>query len=430
LSTALAIAGVTATLKDLLNNGMIDGNVSGLLGSSVLVTDLPLDRVAASGSQGPQLNLFLHRITFNTAYRNEGLPSHDRVTGQRIATPPLALDLHFLLTVHGDGGLEREILAGYAMQLLHQTPVLPRSAIRRALDPSQVSEELPLTLRELGQCGLAEQLEQIKITPEVLGGEELSNLWTAVQSPFRLTLPYLVTVVLIESPLPSRASLPVLSRGPVDPMTARESNVAVTPSLLPALPTLESVALESLDSVATVGGRVELGGHHLDGTNQAVVLSSVRLGVEQSVAVEPGASSTRSSFLVPALPVGVYELALNVTRPGESRARTSNRLALLLGPAIKTPLPMSARRDARGKVELALSCEPALQPRQAVSLLLGSREVVAAPVQAPSTELFFEIEDAPLGEQLLRLRVDGIESPIVNRKTTPPTFFDHKVIIT
>ena len=45
MSTALAIASVTAVLKDLLNNGLIDHNVSAQVGESVLVTALPPDRI-------------------------------------------------------------------------------------------------------------------------------------------------------------------------------------------------------------------------------------------------------------------------------------------------------------------------------------------------------------------------------------------------
>ena len=47
MSSALAIAGVTAVLRDLLNDGLINHNVSGLLGSTVTVSALPPDRVVS-----------------------------------------------------------------------------------------------------------------------------------------------------------------------------------------------------------------------------------------------------------------------------------------------------------------------------------------------------------------------------------------------
>lgn len=49
MSTALAIAGVTAVLRDLLNDGLVNRNISGVLGSSVTVTVLAPDRVVPSG---------------------------------------------------------------------------------------------------------------------------------------------------------------------------------------------------------------------------------------------------------------------------------------------------------------------------------------------------------------------------------------------
>ena len=137
MSTALAIAGVTAVLRDLLNDGLINHNVSGVLGSSVTVSVLAPDRVVpANGTESSQINLFLYLVTPNPGWRNEGLPSRDADGPQRLTNPPLALDLHYLLSAYSGGDLHAEILLGYAMQLLHEMPVLTREAIRTALNPS------------------------------------------------------------------------------------------------------------------------------------------------------------------------------------------------------------------------------------------------------------------------------------------------------
>ena len=97
MSNALAIAGVTAVLRDLLNDGLVNHNVSGVLGSTVTVSVLPPDRVV-SGTEISQLNLFLHQVTPNTGWRNEGLPARDASGSQRLSNPPLALSLHYLLS--------------------------------------------------------------------------------------------------------------------------------------------------------------------------------------------------------------------------------------------------------------------------------------------------------------------------------------------
>ena len=79
MSTALAIAGVTAVLRDLLNDGLINHNVSGVLGSSVTVSVLAPDRVVpANGSEASQINLFLYLVTPNPGWRNEGCPRATR----------------------------------------------------------------------------------------------------------------------------------------------------------------------------------------------------------------------------------------------------------------------------------------------------------------------------------------------------------------
>src|SRR5439155_24551314 len=118
---------------------------------------------------------------------------------RRLWTPPLALNLHYLLSAYSGGDLHAEILLGYAVQLLHETPVLARQAIRTALNPSPpVGNVLPPALRALADSRLEDQIEQIKITPEYLNTEEMSKLWTATQSHFRPTAAYMASVVLIE----------------------------------------------------------------------------------------------------------------------------------------------------------------------------------------------------------------------------------------
>lgn len=431
MSSALAIAGVTAVLRDLLNNGLIDHSVSDGLGSAVAVSALPPDRVIPSnGIEPTQLNLFLYHVTPNQGWRNQKLPSRDGSGQTRLGNPPLALDLHYLLSAYGNEDLHAEILLGYAMQLLHETPVLSRSAITTALNPSPpLGTALPPALQALATCGLADQLEQIKITPEYLNTEEVSKLWTAVQSHYRPTAAYVATVVLIESTLPARATLPVLSRGPVD-SSGRDRGVIVEPSLLAPLPTLQSAVPRSLDPVATVGGLVDLNGHHLDGTGATVLLTNDRFQIAQELAVEGGGSSVVQAFAVPDLPVGVYQTALRVTLSGEVNPRASNQLALLVGPEITSASPINVTRDGAGTATIPIDFHPHARPGQTVSLLLGTREILAGPIAAETGSLNFIVDHAPTGDHLLRLRVDGVDSPIIDRVAKPPVFLDHQVKIT
>lgn len=436
MSTALAIAGVTAVLRDRLNDGLVNHNVAGLIGNTVTVTVMPPDRVVTSGgTEASGLNLFLYQVTPNTGWRNEGLPARDPSGRHRLSNPPLALDLHYLISAYSGGDLHAEILLGYAMQLMHEFPVLTREMIRTALNPSpDVGLDLPPALRALAECGLADQVEQIKITPQFLNTEEMSKLWTATQSNYRPTAAYQVSVVLIEATRPTRPTLPVLSRGEVDPVSGRERGVVVTPSLIPPLPTLEAVVPAGHQPVVRLGEAASLEGHHLDGTAREVHLRNERFAVDELIAASGPNAADRMGLVIPAsraadFPVGVYDVTGRVLRPGDTVPRETNRLAAIVAPNI-TNLPQAVARDGNGDAHITLTFTPALRPGQTVSLLIGQVEVGPESFVAPTTTLDFIVEDAEPGAPLARLRIDGIESPVADRSTTPPTFFNHRITIT
>ena len=95
MSTALRIASVTHVLKDLLNNGLIDHNVSDAVQGSITVTSLPPDKIDVSANvEASQLNLFMYHVSFNQGWRNVGQPAFNQ-KGERVSNPPLALDLHY-----------------------------------------------------------------------------------------------------------------------------------------------------------------------------------------------------------------------------------------------------------------------------------------------------------------------------------------------
>src|SRR5438093_664906 len=83
---AHAPPGAPATLRDLLNAALINHTLGGVLGSTVTISVVPPDRVvAANGTEASQINLFLHRVTPNIGWRNEGLPSRDGSGRQRLS---------------------------------------------------------------------------------------------------------------------------------------------------------------------------------------------------------------------------------------------------------------------------------------------------------------------------------------------------------
>jgi hypothetical protein len=109
--------------------------------------------VAQYNDSPPCLNLFLYQVTPNTALRNTALPSVN-AAGNRIARPPLALDLHYLLTAYGSDDLQAEVLLGYGMQVFHENPVLSRATVRGVLNPPV--PPVPSIYAALTKAGLAE----------------------------------------------------------------------------------------------------------------------------------------------------------------------------------------------------------------------------------------------------------------------------------
>lgn len=228
MSTALAIAAVTAVLKDLLANGLKAFKVADIVGGDVTVSSVPPDRIDLAGAEDPtQLNLFLHQTSFNSGWRNVGLPNRNG-NGDRTGSNPLALNLHYLISAYGAKDFYSEIILGHAMQLLHETPVLTRDAIRKALTPAVPPPDWPALLIT---SDLAEQVEQLKISPALMNAEEISKLWTAINAHYRPTAAYQVSVVLIESTRPTKSALPVAGR-----------NVYVVPFDQPVIDTVTEAA--------------------------------------------------------------------------------------------------------------------------------------------------------------------------------------------
>jgi hypothetical protein len=423
MSNALAIAAVTATLKDLLNNGLIDHDLSSI--GSFSVTASPPDRVTTGATENNQLNLFLYQVMPNLGWRNTMLPSHDS-RGRRVTAPPLALDLHYLLTAYGAQDMNAEVLLGFAMALLHDNPVLTREQLRTALAaPSVDGSLLPAPFGTLGAEALADQIEQVKVTPVYLGSEDLSKLWTAMQARYRPSMAYTVSVVLIDIGAAATSALPVLRRGPQD------RGPVAQPRPAPVLTGLRSALLPQQPSLR-LGDLLWLEGRHLQAAAGATaVFIHVRSGRVLTLPTQaaPGARLAVQLPDVATTPAamdvwapGVYSVLLRQSPPG-APSWDSNAVALALAPRI-TVSPSTA---AAGTIALTLSCTPRLLPEQEVQtvVLLGGRELAGATVTTPAdpllpSEVTVSATGVPVGSHVLRLRVQGIDSLPTRLAGTPP----------
>jgi uncharacterized protein DUF4255 len=425
MSTTFAVAGVTAVLEYMLNNGMGVPTVTGAAGQMVSVTAMAPDLVDLTGANAkPQINLFLHQVYPNMAWRNRGLPSRDE-TGRRLKNAPLAIDMHYFLTAYGSADLEAEVLLGYALQVLHETPMLSRDIIRSALNGGGVSTPSVAYRNPLKLVGLADQVEQLKISPFPLNTEEMSRFWTAMQAHYRPTFSFQVTVVLIRAEHPAVSPLPVLSR-----------TVRAQTGLVPQVPGIDAVLPPLSQPAALIGDTVTIKGHALADPAPRVLVVNDKFGIRETVAPTGASSDTGLQFILPptlpsnpaaSWPVGAYQLSV-ILLPGQPKQVTTNALSLIIAPTITTPLPMAVP-SVGGTVTVNLACAPPVLQEQSVQLTLGATQVAAQQLTATTSNLTF-VTNLGAGSYLARLRVDGVDSFIVDRSVDPPVYMNKTIMIT
>lgn len=192
MSSPLSIASVTSVIKSVLENGLVMHGATAVVGE-LAVTAMPPDRITTGADERSQLNIYLYRITPNTAWRT--IPSEATQSNGARAVP-LSLDLHYLLTAYGERDYHAETLLGSAMELLHQMPVLTHETIAPTL----------ASLAERSGSGASvfadviDSIDRITLSPEFLSMEDLTKLWSALQARFRLSATYQVSVLMRAAP--------------------------------------------------------------------------------------------------------------------------------------------------------------------------------------------------------------------------------------
>lgn len=162
LSPVNVIGDVTQMLEVLLDD------LSPTLGSPA---NLQLDNNNDSGS----INIYLYQVLENPLTRNRRWKA--RPDGD-LEYPPLALKLYYLLTPYGIDLVTEHHILGDALRILYD------HALVRGAD-------LPESLRL--------HIDQIAVVLMPLQLEELTRIWSALASPYRLSVAYEVRVVPVHS---------------------------------------------------------------------------------------------------------------------------------------------------------------------------------------------------------------------------------------
>ena len=314
------------------------------------------------------------------------------------------------------------------MFFLHQNTVLARSEINTALASLPPSYPAPFA-NALSLSGLGDQVEMIKIAPATLGREEIAWLWTALKADYRPTFPFQVSVVLIQPQNPLVSALPVLQR-----------RVAAQPNLLSPFPALIGADPPKGQPVACLGDTVTVQGSNLNGASSVLLVSQLR-GIQQNVTplLSPGNSSFQFAVPNPSLPppqpnptdlpAGVYVVRAQI--PSGSDTLQTNGVPLAIAPKID-PSWAPGTLASGPNVTVSIPCAPYIRPSQQVSLLIGGQEAPADAFTTPTNSPSFTFQPLqPTAQPVpVRLRVDGLDSPIIDMTLTPPAFSGPSVRVT
>lgn len=131
------------------------------------------------------LSLLLYRLTVNEHGRQAA-----RFPSRELTKPPLALDLHYLLTAWAGSALEEQVILAWAMQQIQEQPVL-----------------------DLGSMAVGnwQPDESVQLLPTDLSTEDLMRLWDALKPSYRLSVAYVARVVRVDPSEESKAATAVVA---------------------------------------------------------------------------------------------------------------------------------------------------------------------------------------------------------------------------
>lgn len=428
MSDSIAIAAVTSMLARLLSDGVGAGVNEEQ--EPVLITTLPPDKAKdASGITATSwLNLFLYHITPNVAWRNMSVPW--QTANGEVGRPPLALNLYYLMTpyfgdsqdsvVRTDGDLigGSHHLLGRGMGIFHDLGIVPVDEIKKSL-PDREKNSHPFNA-----------LESVKISLQPLSLDEISKLWSSFQAEYRISVAYEVSVVLVESARSAPTPLPVLSRG------EKDEGVKAQPGLIPPYPTLLGWQLPRKQPSVLMGQTVALNGFHLDKLSGLSFSSPnleepILLDVDHAwrsgndvINVRLPADADAASWPVGSIAVsGVWKR--NPANATES-SLNSNEINLVVAPEIDGDLQL-VDGDVDGQINrddtVVLTSKRKIYPKQKVSLLLNEYafdRILDTDSDGATKSLKFALaKKIPAGLYRVRLRVDGVDSHIIDYAATP-----------
>lgn len=410
MSNYLAIATVTAVLKELIERSVqASGAVTPGPTSFSVTTVRPSDQTHLT-KRG--VNVFLHHVTPNAHWRNHDLPAR-RSGGALVQRPTAAIDLHYVLTFHGDETRwEPQRYYGVVLRTLHGHPTLSRELIKKAIDAIGAVGNFAF----IRESDLHRAVEQVRFAAAPLSLDELSKIWSSFyQTEYSLATVYTAAPILIEADETPQEALPVRTTG--------------VRSLPFAQPVIDRVRRAD-DAPITWASPIRIEGSRLRGDSTRLLLDDQphadALDVGQDVV---------TTTLPAALYAGVHRLQLaHLIALGSPstphRGVESNVTPFLLHPVVDGPAVVSDRTsrvvDGQTLVSgtLTIPLAPAIERTQRALLLLNATSVALAtaytflaaprpdgpgdPIDTPAVA--FAFTDVAAGTYHLRVQISGATS--------------------
>jgi hypothetical protein len=393
MSSALAVAATLRVIAAILDRGISNSGITALFGVNPDTTVKAPDQIEIGSKEEPHLNVFLYTVTMNSGWRN--VATTRGPSGERIARPPLAVDLHFLLSAYGATEFHPELLLGLGMQSLHEQPFLDRQGIVNVLTAvGATPEEKAMATAELDQ-----QVEQVKIAPHDLSADELYKLWSAFGSKCRPSAAYVATVVLINSKGIVKSAPPVMAR-----------NIGVVGFERPAIEDVEP-------DIFQMNGPVQL---TLSGSGFQAPGNMAQFGTTQVIfdsVTFDSALVTVPASVVPGMNLLKVVRNYAIGQPPDKFIADSNPVGIIVQPFItgtSTPIVSGVQR-------IVVNFAPNCRQDQPATLLLDQLDAVppavpnryaidALPSEIGTGSISFNAGDVKAGKYLLRIRIDGAES--------------------
>lgn len=128
------------------------------------------------GGSPNKVSLFLYQILENPYLKNE---EPQRIDDTRLQSPPMSLDLLYLVTPYSDDKTQEKFILGKVMQIFFDNAILTGTVLQGSLSGTD---------------------EEIKLLFNPISLDDLTKIWSAFQEvAYRLSISYLVTPVKIDS---------------------------------------------------------------------------------------------------------------------------------------------------------------------------------------------------------------------------------------